>query len=554
VQVAIKKVPAWTTDVTDGKRVLREVRLLRFLRHENVTPLVDLDMPTTRTAEGLDDVYIITSLFEADLHRIAYSKQSLTDEHLAYFVYQILRGLKYIHSAGVLHRDLKPSNLLVNSNCDLAICDFGLARGVDASASDPLTEYVVTRWYRAPELLLGWRHYTAAVDVWATGCILAELVRRKPLFAGADFPDQLRLIASGIGSPPLDQMPWLSDKARSFAQKLGGRSHGSWASLLRNKTSNALLMDLIDRMLQWNPATRITVDEALAHPFLASLHCPSDEPTSASRFDFSFEAGKVPLDAAALKRIMFEEIVAMKRERGETGALPPEVMPPPMMGAAGLGPGPGAGGRPSFFSPPTQQTSASPLPGAFAARPPPSAGGYRPPKAAVAVERSALSRWTGSTGGARSGSPDSLQTSVSSDRSDRGDAEDRRTAATDTGRALRVPGHANVASIAYSDGWERKITFVPRDARNTHTGPPSSSGSASSADHRSDTVRGGSARSVRPMPGEYGGAGVAAAFGVAEAPFTKPAATGGPRGAGGAEGGGSAAGPASEPGRRGGHV
>ena len=115
---------------------------------------------------------------------------------MQYFLYQILRGLKYIHSANVLHRDLKPSNLLLNANCDLKICDFGLARVT--SETDFMTEYVVTRWYRAPELLLNSSDYTAAIDVWSVGCIFMELMDRKPLFPGRDHVHQLRLLMEVI--------------------------------------------------------------------------------------------------------------------------------------------------------------------------------------------------------------------------------------------------------------------------------------------------------------------------------------------------------------------
>lgn len=111
---------------------------------------------------------------------------------LQYFLYQILRGLKYVHSANVLHRDLKPSNLLLNANCDLKIGDFGLAR--TTSETDFMTEYVVTRWYRAPELLLNCSEYTAAIDIWSVGCILGEIMTRQPLFPGKDYVHQLRLI------------------------------------------------------------------------------------------------------------------------------------------------------------------------------------------------------------------------------------------------------------------------------------------------------------------------------------------------------------------------
>ncbi|MED6160648.1 Mitogen-activated protein kinase mmk1, partial [Stylosanthes scabra] len=160
--VAIKKIANAFDNKIDAKRTLREIKLLRHMDHENVVAIRDIVPPPQR--EAFND----------------------------YFLYQILRGLKYIHSANVLHRDLKPSNLLLNANCDLKICDFGLARVT--SETDFMTEYVVTRWYRAPELLLNSSDYTAAIDVWSVGCIFMELMDRKPLFPGRDHVHQLRLL------------------------------------------------------------------------------------------------------------------------------------------------------------------------------------------------------------------------------------------------------------------------------------------------------------------------------------------------------------------------
>ncbi len=123
---------------------------------------------------------------------------------------QILRGLKYLHSANVIHRDLKPSNILVNKNCDLKICDFGLARGFRSQdQEDPnLTDYVVTRWYRAPEVVLLASEYTKAIDVWSVGCILCELVGRKALFTGKDHLDQIKKIIEIIGMPGEEDLHW----------------------------------------------------------------------------------------------------------------------------------------------------------------------------------------------------------------------------------------------------------------------------------------------------------------------------------------------------------
>ena len=197
-KVAIKMVPRAFQDEIDAKRILREIKLLKHLKHENIVGIVDMMPPMCRYVDDFNDVYIVSELMETDLYRIIYSKQSLSIDHVQYFIYQVLRALKYIHSANVLHRDLKPSNLLVNSNCDLKVCDFGLARGVfDSEQMNEgerplLTEYVVTRWYRAPEIMLACHEYDKPVDVWSTGCILAELLARKPYFPGEDYIDQVR--------------------------------------------------------------------------------------------------------------------------------------------------------------------------------------------------------------------------------------------------------------------------------------------------------------------------------------------------------------------------
>ncbi len=224
---------------------------------------------------------------ETDLHKIIYSRQELTEEHHQYFIYQILAALKYMHTAEVIHRDLKPSNVLLNADCSLKLCDFGLARGIEGENPD-LTEYVVTRWYRAPEIMLSTTTYTKAIDVWSVGCILAELLGTKPLFPGDDYIGQLKLIIDTLGSPSQEDMEFIkSSRARAFMQKHAGKAPVPLASLFPKASPNAL--DLLSRMLSFNPARRITVEEALAHPYLAALHSPEDEPSCDRVFDFSFE-------------------------------------------------------------------------------------------------------------------------------------------------------------------------------------------------------------------------------------------------------------------------
>ncbi|KAH7289397.1 hypothetical protein KP509_31G073600 [Ceratopteris richardii] len=292
VKVAIKKIGNAFENCTDARRTLREIRLLRRLRHENVIAVRDIMCQTDRTS--FNDVYIVYDLMDTDLHHIIRSSQPLTDDHCQYFIYQLLRGLKYVHSANVLHRDLKPSNLLLNANCDLKICDFGLARVVGSAASGSaqnaseqlMTEYVVTRWYRAPELLLSCEDYTSAIDVWSVGCIFAELLGRKPIFPGKDYLHQLKLILNTIGTPdPSTGLSFIhSHKARAFIQSQPRSPQVCLPQLYPN--ANPLALNLISRMLVFDPAQRITVDEALQHPYLSLLHDPALEPTAARPLNY----------------------------------------------------------------------------------------------------------------------------------------------------------------------------------------------------------------------------------------------------------------------------
>ncbi|CAG2161190.1 unnamed protein product [Oppiella nova] len=152
-RVAIKKLNRPFQSAIHAKRTYRELRLLKHMNHENVIGLLDVFTPST-TLDDFQDVYLVNHLMGADLNRII-KTQRLSDDHVMFLVYQILRGLKYIHSAGIIHRDLKPSNIAVNEDCELKILDFGLARQTEAE----MTGYVATRWYRAPEIMLNWMHY-----------------------------------------------------------------------------------------------------------------------------------------------------------------------------------------------------------------------------------------------------------------------------------------------------------------------------------------------------------------------------------------------------------
>lgn len=324
--IAIKKISRVFAHVTDARRTLREIKLLRHFRHENIIDLVDLFVEPSATSADFDDVYLASTLLDTDLHQIIASGQKLTDDHFQYFIYQILRGLKYVHSANVLHRDLKPSNLLVRANCDLVIADFGLARASHPRADDAsnqmfLTEYVATRWYRAPEIMLSWRHYTSAVDIWSVGCIFAELLGRRPLFPGRDYLHQLQLITQVLGTPSeADLMDVASDRAKRFMQSLPVRTPMRWKDIFP-RCENPLALDLLSRMLCFSPERRITVQEALAHPYMEKCADVNDEPVCDRAFDFSFEERADRGGAIEIRQMLWEEIKGFGLQQQPNGRM-----------------------------------------------------------------------------------------------------------------------------------------------------------------------------------------------------------------------------------------
>ncbi|CEG44623.1 cmgc mapk protein kinase [Plasmopara halstedii] len=317
--LAVKKITNIFEDLVDAKRILREVRLLGHFNHKNITRLRDLSPPPSR--RQFDDMYIITELMETDLHQVIYSMQPMSDDHVKYFLYQMLCALHHIHSAGVLHRDMKPSNILLNANCDLKVCDFGLARGgIDSSLEvynerpqlGELTEYVVTRWYRAPEIMLNCLHYTTAIDVWAVGCIFAEMLLREPLFPGNDYLHQLKLIINFLGTPKQEDIGFVKNtKALRFLTKLAISKPRKWrdvfaSSAVENVVSTEAI-DLLSKMLLFNPEKRISVDAALRHPYLATFFDENDLVVS-KPFDFSFDLPDDQLSKDALINLLCEDI------------------------------------------------------------------------------------------------------------------------------------------------------------------------------------------------------------------------------------------------------
>lgn len=279
--VALKKIFDAFINATDAQRTFREIMFLQEVNnHENIIRLLNV-----LKAENDKDIYLVFEFMETDLHAVIRAN-ILEEVHKQYTMYQLFKSLKYMHSADLLHRDVKPSNLLLNSECQVKIADFGLARSVAQLGTEPtgkanpliLTDYVATRWYRAPEILLGSTKYTFGVDIWSSGCILGELILGHACFKGTSTMDQLNKIMQVTGRPSQEdieamQSPFAATMLESVPPTLNPLP---LQRVFRDASPEAL--DLLRRMLQFNPNKRITAEEALRHPYLAQFHNPADEP------------------------------------------------------------------------------------------------------------------------------------------------------------------------------------------------------------------------------------------------------------------------------------
>ncbi|KAJ5178867.1 mitogen-activated protein kinase sty1 [Penicillium capsulatum] len=298
--VAIKKITQPFGSAALAKKALREIKLLRYLQHENIVSLHDVFL-----SPG-EDLYIVTPLMWTNLQTLL-AKGPIANEFTQYFLYQILRGLKYVHSAGLIHRHLKPGNILIDENCDLKISDFGLAR-----LQEPhMTGYVAPRHYRAPEIMLTWQTYSGQVDIWSTACIFAEMLQGRPLFPGSSHVDQLQLIVQLLGNPPSHVVDTINNKhTKGYVQSLPRFERKKISSILLDADPTAI--DLLDKMLVFDATERVSAKEALAHPYLAQYHDPSDEPEVEHRFDWSFDNGSDVPDA---RRIMvYQEVVGFRQQ------------------------------------------------------------------------------------------------------------------------------------------------------------------------------------------------------------------------------------------------
>ncbi|EDW26968.1 GL16513 [Drosophila persimilis] len=289
--VALKKIYDAFRDTTDAQRTYREVIFLRAFRHHpNIIRLLGIYRATNNM-----DFYLVFEHMESDLHIVIKKRDILKDIHRQFVMYQLVNAIKYVHSGNVIHRDLKPSNILIDSKCRLKVGDFGLARTVLVKPSERgtgdatglhdaptendgmMSDYVATRWYRAPEILVGCRRYTKAVDMWSLGCILGEMITEQPIFQGSSTINQMEKILSAL--PNVTQRE-IDDIGTRFGTSLLCRSirrdyQHSLNAMCRGCDSDEI--GFTTSLLMLDPKDRITANKALKHPFVSSFRCPSAE-------------------------------------------------------------------------------------------------------------------------------------------------------------------------------------------------------------------------------------------------------------------------------------
>uniref|UniRef100_A0A8C5DLB3 Mitogen-activated protein kinase 15 n=1 Tax=Gouania willdenowi TaxID=441366 RepID=A0A8C5DLB3_GOUWI len=276
--VAVKKIFDAFRNRTDAQRTFREIMFLQeFGDHPNIVKLLNVIR-----AQNDKDIYLIFEYMDTDLHAVIKKGTLLKDIHKRYVMYQLLKAVKYLHSGNVIHRDHKPSNVLLDADCVVKLCDFGLARSLNQIQEDsqnpPLTEYVATRWYRAPEILLGSTRYTKGVDMWSLGCILGEMLLGKAVFPGTSTINQVEKIMSAIPHPsPEDILAIKSEYGSAVVQRMLLKPQVPLEDLLQPSVPPDAL-DLLKGLLVFNPDKRLTAEQALQHPYVARFHNPAKEP------------------------------------------------------------------------------------------------------------------------------------------------------------------------------------------------------------------------------------------------------------------------------------
>uniref|UniRef100_A0A0N4ZCL9 Protein kinase domain-containing protein n=1 Tax=Parastrongyloides trichosuri TaxID=131310 RepID=A0A0N4ZCL9_PARTI len=307
-KVAIKKIGHASATPTLARRTLREIRCLRYIEHENIVLLKDIFR--TKGSLGVN-VFLVMDLMEGSLHHVIHgSIEPLDWELTSYFLFQLLKGLRFLHAAGISHRDLKPSNLLVNSDCHLRIADFGMAKLSLSQYYDEadeycfyMTQHVATLPYRAPELLFVCQEHTVAVDMWAVGCILGEMILRRELFPGRSVSNQIKVLITRLGTPTLNVVNDIKcERTKRLIESFGDVEPWQWNDIISmGDRHNEQALDLIQNLLNYDQDERYNVFQAIEHQFL-------------SEFNKNMEAEatcpfKTKMDMAAVESLNHQELL-----------------------------------------------------------------------------------------------------------------------------------------------------------------------------------------------------------------------------------------------------
>jgi len=295
-KVAIKWIKNVFCNDTFAHHILREIKLLRILRgHKNIVKLKTIMRP--QDPKTFNDLFVVVEHCAQNLMKvIEFNEKRMTTKHIQYITYEFMKGINYLHSKGVIHRDLKPLNILVSENWEIKVSDFGSANVKTDKVNHDyvLSNYVTTKYYRAPELYYSYiRDYDGCVDMWAVGCIIAELFT-KDIFINADTDiDYIKSLITFMGEPSPKIMKKMNKKYANQIQTLAPTvKRKSLSDLIPNAPPAAI--DLMSKLFTYDPEVRLTAKQVLEHPFLESLYDPQGDKSlvegkNVRYFDFEFE-------------------------------------------------------------------------------------------------------------------------------------------------------------------------------------------------------------------------------------------------------------------------
>ena len=306
--IAVKKCFDCFQNTTDSQRIFREISLLQQLNgHPNIVRLFDV----IRSQFGRD-LYMICEYMESDLNSVTKAKL-FQPIHIKFITCQLFAGLKYMHSAGVIHRDIKPSNILIDADCKVKICDFGLARLLHQD--DVLTAYIATRWYRAPEIILGCPQYDFSVDLWAVGTIVAEMFLARPLFPGSSTVDQLERIIQVTGWPSDQSLisMGVTHTDRLLMAVKNGIEVKALSEIIPCAPTECL--DLIRQLIQFSPCTRVNASRAIMHPYVMEFRVGEDESCSPIEAVRMVVDDNVKLNSNEYQEVLYSEVEKLRNEK-----------------------------------------------------------------------------------------------------------------------------------------------------------------------------------------------------------------------------------------------